>query len=149
MPQVTDQPADKQAASEASQPVETKDGEALRQMNAMLDEVADEDDDVTRKRMLRQFKRFAFDPLLHPDTRMAASQGWTKLLDMARAKDLGPGIPLTLAAAIERCTDFLKACGAKVAIPSFYAAFDLGPVPDAPEPIGRVDKQTDGTYPPV
>lgn len=104
----------------------TIDGEALRQMNEMLDGLADEDDDATRKRMLRQMKRFAFDPALHPDTRMSASTLWAKLLDMQRAKDLGPGVPLTLAAAIERCTEFLRACGAKVAVPSFYAAFDLG-----------------------
>jgi hypothetical protein len=103
-------------------------------MNALLDDMADEDDEVTRKRMLRQVKRFAFDPLLHPDTRMAASQMWTKLLDLARQKDLGPGAPQTLTDAIARATDFCRAAGAKVMVPAFYAAFDLGPPPEATPP---------------
>lgn len=115
-----------------SKPGTTIDGEALRKLDEMLDELANEDDDKTRDRMLRQVKRFAFDPDLHPDTRMSASQLWTKLLDMKRAKDLGPGVPKTLEAAIARCTDFLRACGAKVAVPSFYAAFELGD-PNAPQ----------------
>ena len=110
----------------------TIDGEALRQMNTMLDDLSDEDDEVTRKRMLKQVKRFAFDPNLHPDTRMSASQLWAKLLDMQRSKDLGPGVPVTFELAVKRCTDFLRACGAKVAVPSFYAAFDLGEVPNGP-----------------
>lgn len=114
----------------------TIDGEALRQMNDLLDQLADEDDETTRKRMLRQVKKFAFDPNLHPDTRMSASQLWAKLLDMQRAKDLGPGIPQTLALAIERATDFCRAAGLKVMVPAFYAAFDLG------DPNGKADAKT-------
>lgn len=110
-------------------PKGTIDGEAFRQMNELLDQLADEDDDATRKRMLRQVKRFAFDPNLHPDTRMSASQLWAKLLDMQRSKDLGPGVPLTLGAAIVRATDFCRAAGPKVMVPAFYAAFNLGEVP--------------------
>lgn len=105
---------------------ELLDDEAMRQMSQMLDELADcEDDEVTRKRMLKQTQRFAFDPSLHPDTRMSASQLWAKLVDMAKAQDLGPGVPLTLEAAVERATDFLKACGPTVAVPAFYKAFNL------------------------
>lgn len=131
------------AAARGSKQGHTIDGEALRKMNELLDEMADEDDEVTRKRMLRQMKKFAFDPELHPDTRMSASQLWAKLLDMARAKDLGPGIPVTLEAAIIRCTDFLRACGAKVAVPAFYAAFDLGDVPnDASTPTAVEPSQS-------
>jgi len=143
------QPADKQAASEASQPAPrmhktgTVDGEALRQMSQMLDDLADEDDDLTRKRMLKQVKRFAFDPSLHPDTRMSASQLWAKLLDMARTKDLGPGKPLTLAAAIERCTDFLNACGPHVYVPAFYAASGLEMPAD-----GQTSPSVDASSPP-
>jgi hypothetical protein len=102
---------------------QTIDGEALRKLNEMLDEVADEDDEVTRKRMLRQTKRFAFDPTLHTDTRMTASQLWAKLLDMARAKDLGPGRPLTEADATARARDLDRACGVKVAVAALFAAF--------------------------
>jgi hypothetical protein len=136
----------------------TIDGEAMRKMNELLDELEGEDDDKTRERMLKQLRRFAFDSTLHPDTRMSASQLWTKLLDMKRAKDLGPGVPVTLAAAIERCTEFLRACGAKVAVPAFYAAFDLGdpdahvqdtqavdegqPSPAPPLPAGPPDNDT-------
>jgi len=103
----------------------TIDGEALRKMSEMLDQLADEDDDITRKRMLRQVKRFAFDPNLHPDTRMSASQLWAKLLDMQRAKDLGPGVPLTIVNAVERVTDFDKACGVKIAVSALFRAFPV------------------------
>jgi hypothetical protein len=102
------------------------DDDALQQMSDMLDEVASSDDvEETRKRMLRQVQRFAFDPTLHPDTRMSASQLWAKLVDMQRAKDLGPGKPLTLADAIARATDFCMAAGPNVMVPAFYAAFNL------------------------
>jgi transposase-like protein len=124
------EPKPRPAASRGSKPGETIDGEAFRQMNEMLDELADEDDETTRKRMLRQVKKFAFDPNLHPDTRMSASQLWAKLLDMQRSKDLGPGKPLTFDAAVLRATEFLQACGAKVAVPAFYKAFDIGEPPD-------------------
>ena len=142
--------ADTLRGSRAGQAI---DGEALRQMNELLDALADEDDETTRKRMLRQVKKFAFDPNLHPDTRMSASQLWAKLLDMARAKDLGPGTPLTLATAIARATDFCRAAGAKVMVPAFYAAFDLGdpnapqavepsqPAPTPAQPAGQADDQ--------
>lgn len=117
-------PDDKRTASAASPSApSTVDGEALRTMNQMLDDLADEDDDVTRKRMLKQFKRFAFDPLLHPETRMQASQGWTKLHEMARQKDLGPGKPLTYEAARARGIDFFKALGLKLATDCFLSAF--------------------------
>ncbi len=95
------------------------DDEAMREMAGMLDEMADSEDvETTRKRMLRQTQRFIFDPSLHPDTRMSASQLWAKLVEMARAKDLGPGKPLTLAVAIERCEDFMTACGPAVYVPA-------------------------------
>lgn len=101
------------------------DGEAMRALGELLDELEDADDETTRKQMLRQVKRFAFDPQLHADTRMSASQLWAKLVDMQRAREQGPGVPMTFAAAKQRCVDFLKACGAKVAVPAFYEAFNL------------------------
>lgn len=103
----------------------TIDGEAMRKLGEMMDEIADEDDDKTRERMLRQVKRFAFDPDLHPDTRMSASTLWAKLSDMKRAKDLGPGVPMTFDAAVSRATDFLLACGIKVAVAAFCRAFNI------------------------
>jgi len=130
-------------------PAALVDGEALRQMSAMLDDLADEDDEVTRKRMLRQVKKFAFDPTLHPDTRMSASQLWAKLLDMQRAKDLGPGIPTTLEMAINRATDFLRACGPKVAVPAFYRAFDLGEAPTSGQGITQTVEQGEPTPTPA
>jgi len=123
------------------------DDAAMRELAGALDELSDSDDiEQTRRRLLKQTQRFVFDPRLHPDTRMSASTLWTKLVDMARAKDLGPGKPLTLAEAIERATDFLRACGAAVAVPAFYKAFNLTedtePVPAAsaqPEAVPTVN----------
>ena len=106
------------------------DDAAMREMAQMLDDLGDSEDvEETRKRLLKQTQRFVFDPSLHPDTRMSASQLWTKLVDMARAKDLGPGKPLTLAEAIERCADFLRACGPAV----YVAAFNLVLGPEPPQ----------------
>jgi hypothetical protein len=119
------------------------DDEAMRELSGMLDVLADSDDiEATRRRLLKQTQRFVFDPSLHADTRMSASTLWTKLVDMARAKDLGPGKPLTLADAIARATDFLKACGAAVAVPAFYAAFDLtDPTPASAQPQAGQEQQ--------
>lgn len=113
----------------------TLDDEALRSIDKMLDELSsEEDNEVVRKKMLKQVQRFAFDPRLHPDTRMSASQLWAKLIDLARGKSLGPGKPLTLVEAISRATDFCKAAGAKVMVPAFYAAFDLPVEPASSTP---------------
>jgi hypothetical protein len=111
------------APTRAARSGQTIDGEALRQMNEMLDGLADEDDETTRKRMLRQVKRFAFDPTLHTDTRMTATQLWAKLLDMARAKDLGPGKPLTALDATARVRDVDVAVGVRIAVAGLFAAF--------------------------
>lgn len=103
------------------------DDEALRKMNAMIDELAGDDStdvEETRKRMIAQVKRWVFDPLLTPDTRMSAATLWAKLVDMQRAKDLGPGKPLTQADAIERASDFSIACGPLIMTVALFRAFD-------------------------
>lgn len=126
----------------------TQDDKAIAEMNALLDALSDEDDDTTRKRMLRQVKRFAFDPHLHPDTRMSASQLWTKLLEMQRQKEVGPSVPQTLDSAIERATDFCRAAGAKVMVPAFYKAFELGEPPNGAANAQTVE-QGESAQPPT
>jgi hypothetical protein len=69
----------------------------------------DMDDDEVQRRMLTQCIRFAFDPKLHADTRMSASIQWQKLRDLAKTKDLGPGIPMTRAVAFDRYKDLTMA----------------------------------------
>jgi hypothetical protein len=133
---VTDPTSEPKAGRAKRDPAGTVDGEALRVLSGMLDDLTEEDDDLTRKRLLKQLKRFIFDPSLLADTRMAASQLWTKLFDMARAKDLGPGKPLTLSAAIDRCYDFLTACGPAVYVPAYYRVIGE-PMPNAA--TGSVD----------
>jgi len=76
---------------------------------AEMEEFADLDDDEIQKRMLRQTVRFAFDPKLSADTRMAAHTAWQKLKDNAKAKDLGPGPPMTRPLALARLTDLTTA----------------------------------------
>jgi hypothetical protein len=76
-------------------------------MQALADIASLEDlnDDEVQKRMLKQCIRFAFDPQLHADTRMSASVQWGKLRDAVKAKDLGPGPPMTREAAKARYKD--------------------------------------------
>lgn len=76
---------------------------------SLADEIDDLDDEETRKRLLREIKRLAFDPNTHDDTKLSATQVWLKLKDMAKAKDLGPGRPLTRAVALERLTSLHRA----------------------------------------
>jgi hypothetical protein len=83
----------------------------------------DLDDDEVSRRLLRQCVRFAFDPKLHPDTRMSASQMWTKLRDQAKARNLGPGAPKTYEDAVRRYTDLTVAVDIDVAVAGVVAAF--------------------------
>ena len=89
---------------------------------ADMDDIDSLDDAETHKRLLKQALRFAFNPKLHPDTRMSASQMWSKLRDQARAKDLGPGAPLTLEDAVARMLDMHTAAGVRVVLGAILAA---------------------------
>lgn len=104
------------------------DAQALQQlaaMTSMLNGDDDEDDEEVRKRLIRGVKRIAFDITLHPDTRMTASQVWIKLKDMARAKELGPGKPLTIEDAKLRLRDLHTACGLDLSLEGLFAAYNV------------------------
>lgn len=85
----------------------------------------DLDDEETRKKLLREVKRIAFDPNAHPDTRLSATQVWLKLKDMAKTRELGPGVPLTHAAATGRLKDLHMAVGLEMALEALLLAFGI------------------------
>lgn len=85
----------------------------------------DLDDEETRKKLLREVKRIAFDVNAHPDTRLSATQVWLKLKDMAKTRELGPGVPLTRAAAVSRLKDLILAVGLELALEALLLAFGI------------------------
>jgi len=85
----------------------------------------DLDDEETRKKLLREVKRIAFDAASHPDTRLSATQVWLKLKDMAKTRELGPGVPLTRVAAIARLKDLISAVGLEMALEALLLAFGI------------------------
>jgi len=93
-----------------------------------LDDLDDLDDEETRKRLLREVKKLAFGADTHPDTKLSATQVWLKLKDMAKAKDLGPGRPLTRAVALQRLTS-LHAATLDVSLVIEAALGAFGPKP--------------------
>ena len=119
VPEVPSSPSDEPAPTEVkvAAPVAIKsssllDARALTDLSNMLDRIEDNEDDAeSQKLMLRQVKRMAFDLKLHPDTRMSAMQLWTKLRDMVKSKELGPGKPLTREDALDRLVLLIQAVG--------------------------------------
>jgi hypothetical protein len=101
--------------------------EVLRSMagkpDSLLDDLDTLDDEETRKKLLREVKRIAFAPDSHPDVRLSATQVWLKLKDMAKSRELGPGKPLTRAAAISRLKDLHLAVTAEIALAACIEAF--------------------------
>lgn len=107
---------------------------------------ADEDENSIRRRIIAVARGFALNPELHPDTRLSASQVYMKLKDALKAKELGPGKPLTKEQAISRLSSLLRATGPDLALEALTRAFNLerptnaqgspGTVhsPDAPPP---------------
>jgi hypothetical protein len=93
----------------------------------------EETDLEIQKRMTREAKKMAFDPKLHPDTRMSAMQLWVKLKDAARARDLGPGVPKTYEDAVTRCMDMFRACGIKMVLDAFQRLWGLNLIIEAIE----------------
>ena len=85
----------------------------------------DLDDEETRKKLLREVKRIAFDTNAHPDTRLSATQVWLKLKDMAKTRELGPGVPLTRAAAVARLKDLFLAVGLDLVLEALLLAFGI------------------------
>ena len=99
------------------------DHEAMTALAEMID-TDDLDDDEVHRRLLKQCLQFAFNPKLHPDTRMSASQMWGKFRDQGRARDLGPGIPVTFEDGVIRLSDMMQACGPKMTVAAVKVAFD-------------------------
>lgn len=92
-----------------------------------------ESDPETQKRMTRAAKKMAFDPKNHPDIQMAAMQLWMKLKDAARARELGPGKPMTYEAAKARGMPLFKAMGLKLVIDIIETLWgNQKETPDAP-----------------
>ncbi len=115
-------------------------------MRAIADMAALDDDSIddaeVHKRLLKQCIRFAFSPDLHPDTRMSASTMWAKLKDLQKARDLGPGRPMTYEDAVTRLCDLMRACGPEITLAAVNTAFDVkepdeGQVPPLPPETAR------------
>jgi hypothetical protein len=130
--------ASRKARAEAAKPTPAPETPATLDHAAMLaianlaDLAADKlDDEEVQKRLQRQALTFAFDPKLHPDTRMSASQQWIKLRDGAREKNLGPGNPKTFADGVRRLADLHIACGPDMVLAAVALAFDVKEAPDA------------------
>jgi hypothetical protein len=122
-----------------SKPAGLLDHEAMQAMADMIDTLTDLDDEEIHKRLLKQCIQFAFNPRLHPDTRMSASQMWAKLRDQAKSKDLGPGAPVNFEGGVERLRDLMVACGAPMTLAAVNSAFkveepsDQAPSDQAPD----------------
>lgn len=125
------------------------DDKAIRAMADPSMDLADLDldDEETRKKLLREVKRIAFSPESHPDVRLSATQVWLKLKDMAKSRELGPGKPLTRAAAIARLVDLLKMTGPEIAIQAMYEAFNVKGPENGQNP--NVDDSNSGETPVV
>lgn len=122
-------PTPKKSKSD-KQVAELLDDDAMRTLAAMMDEIDDLGDEDVLKRLQKQCLSFAFNPRLHPDTRMSASQMWAKLKDQAKTKDLGPGTPLNFEEATGRLRDLMEACGPEITLAAVNAAFTVKDTPN-------------------
>ncbi len=101
------------------------DAQAMQALADMIDAAASEEDDgLVHKRLLKQCLLFAFDTRLHPDTRMSASQMWSKLKDQTKARELGPGKPKTFDDAVARLSELQVACGLDVVLAAVQKTLD-------------------------
>jgi len=80
-------------------------------------------DDAIREKLLHQVQLTAFDPKVSAQTRLDAAQVWVKLRDIAREKELGPGLPRTEEEIIDRLVRIMQGCGAKLVIKALDRAF--------------------------
>ena len=104
---------------------ETLDNETLQEMadDPDFEEEILEADDETKAKILKEAKRIAFDPKIHPDTRMSAMQLWLKIKDVAKSHDLGPGPPRSRDEILERLSRLMRGCGPKISLEAFHTAF--------------------------
>lgn len=105
-------------------PGETLDDTAMREI-ATVDMALDDDetDEDAQKRMLAMVKSIVFNPKLHPDTRLTATQVWQKIKERALRRDLGPGKPMTYEAARDRLSDQMTACGLVLTIDALFKTY--------------------------
>ena len=80
-------------------------------------------DDEVRRDLIKQVHRIAFDLNERAETRLAATQVWAKLKDMASQKDLGPGVPKSQDDAIDRLSRIMVAVGLGIVVQSLQQAF--------------------------
>lgn len=99
-----------------------------------MTDILDLDDEEIRKRLLRGVIKIALAPGVHPDTQLSATTVWSKLKDMARVAELGPGKPVTKAQAVERLSELLTAVGSEIAMEAMYKAFNLKEPSDGEAP---------------
>jgi hypothetical protein len=103
-----------------------RDHAAMKALANLIDSAAgEEDESLIVKRLLKQCLTFAFDPSLHPDTRMSATQQWAKFKDQTKTRTLGPGNPKTQDDAIARLSELDVAVGPTVAVKALTTAYDF------------------------
>jgi hypothetical protein len=98
-----------------------------------LTDIFDLDDESIRKKLLRGVITIALTPDVHPDTQLSATTVWSKLKDMARVAELGPGKPVTREQAIDRLSELMSAVGSEISMAAMYKAFNLKENPDGEE----------------
>jgi len=131
LPALPTEPPTEGAPADPKKPAGLLDHDAMMALADMVDLEKDAlSDEEVLKRLIKQALRFAFDPRLHPDTRLSASQFWGKLRDMAKAKNLGPGIPINFEAGTQRLADLLEACGPEMTMAAVHLAFEVRPNAD-------------------
>jgi len=89
----------------------------------VMEQSSDPFDDEMRQKMLREVKLIAFDPATHPDTRLSAIATWAKLRDLERAKDLGPGLPMTEKQVLDRLSRLMLGVGVPIVLKALEIAF--------------------------
>jgi len=101
-------------------------------------EAAEDYDEETRLKMLKEVKNIALNSGAHPDTRLSAIQIWAKLKDIAKAKDIGPGPPRNEQEIIDRLSRIMVGVGPTLTIKALDFAFKKEK-PDANEQIAPVN----------
>jgi hypothetical protein len=119
------QPREPRSVPAAKVP-EMLDSEAMRAL-ADMEALDSEDlsDEEIHKRLVKLCIRFAFDPKLHPDTRMSASLQWAKLKDQQKSNLLGPRKPMTFEDGVFRLSDLMRECGPEMVMAALNVAFDV------------------------
>jgi hypothetical protein len=128
----------KQIDSDAKIPIVSGmllDGETLRNL-AKNDDFEEEitDDQDTQRKLLKEVRKLALGAGVHPDTRLSAIQVWAKLKDIAKAKDIGPGLPKTEEDIIFRLVRIMQGVGPTLVLKAIEQAFErINPDDKAPD----------------